>query len=567
MRKIYSLITAVCVTASLTATAGTINRTDDSRSNLFSEHFTKRIPESVTNLAKQNKLQPGMSFNGMTVKRQAPAKKNVAPKAAATNDIIYEAPEGRVENFYRNSYAYYVFYYYAMEDQDYGFAGEVVFADNGDVYIKNPISTVALDSYIKGHLDNDVISVELPQKVYEEEYEGVTYEYSLYAVTYDPDEDEASLADNQTVTFSYKDGVIKQNEDVILGLCDPDTGEWTYYGDTNFEFYPFNDTLVSAPSANAEAKLYAFSTDAGASKINVLKDGNDVYFQGLSQYFPEAWVKGSIDGTEVTIPSEQYVGVDYYHYVYFYGAKAVEAYMEDYDYYYTSYELTENLKLQYDADADTYTFDENTGIVYNLGKEEYYADDSFIGYKIVPQGDISESIPSDPAILDDMDYDDEYGYGGFAFSFYDTDTKGNILPTDQLYYNVYVDGEVFTLYSDEYDLLDEYEELTDIPYDFTNDDDVIAYGTTHYFFYYFEGAESIGVQTIYKSANGNEYRSNIVYVGTDGVNNVLNDAAKTVKSETYYDLTGRIINTPANGLFIKKTTFADGSSKAVKVVK
>jgi len=62
MRKIYSLITAVCVTASLTATAGTINRTDDSRSNLFSEHFTKRIPESVTNLAKQNKLQPGMSL-------------------------------------------------------------------------------------------------------------------------------------------------------------------------------------------------------------------------------------------------------------------------------------------------------------------------------------------------------------------------------------------------------------------------------------------------------------------------------------------------------------------------
>jgi len=51
-----------------------------------------------------------------------------------------------------------------MEDQDYGFAGEVVFADNGDVYIKNPISTVALDSYIKGHLDNDVISVELTSK-------------------------------------------------------------------------------------------------------------------------------------------------------------------------------------------------------------------------------------------------------------------------------------------------------------------------------------------------------------------------------------------------------------------
>ena len=46
--------------------------------------------------------------------------------------------------------------------------------------------------------------------------------------------------------------------------------------------------------------------------IGVIIDGNDIYIQGLPYYFDEAWVKGTISGSTVTIPTGQLVGTDDY---------------------------------------------------------------------------------------------------------------------------------------------------------------------------------------------------------------------------------------------------------------
>ena len=42
------------------------------------------------------------------------------------------------------------------------------------------------------------------------------------------------------------------------------------------------------------------------------------------------------------------------------------------------------------------------------------------------------------------------------------------------------------------------------------------------------------------------------------------EGAKEVSATVYYDLTGRKVDTPSNGLFIKKTTYSDGTVKTVK---
>ena len=50
-----------------------------------------------------------------------------------------------------------------------------------------------------------------------------------------------------------------------------------------------------------------------------------------------------------------------------------------------------------------------------------------------------------------------------------------------------------------------------------------------------------------------------------GINSVDTDG-KIVKLVNYYDLDGREVPVPGKGVFIKKTTYTDGTKKSVKFV-
>ena len=52
--------------------------------------------------------------------------------------------------------------------------------------------------------------------------------------------------------------------------------------------------------------------------------------------------------------------------------------------------------------------------------------------------------------------------------------------------------------------------------------------------------------------------------GTSGVDKTISD--KTVKTARYYDLGGRAVNKLQSGIYIKATTYSDGSVKMKKVV-
>ena len=66
------------------------------------------------------------------------------------------------------------------------------------------------------------------------------------------------------------------------------------------------------------------------------------------------------------------------------------------------------------------------------------------------------------------------------------------------------------------------------------------------------------------------YLDNIVLDGTaaTGINNVGTDATgKNVKNVEWFSLDGRRISNPQNGVFMKKTTYSDGTQSTTKVVK
>lgn len=84
-------------------------------------------------------------------------------------------------------------------------------------------------------------------------------------------------------------------------------------------------TAVTPPSEGeawhlASGAFFAY-TDEGwmnhtaylPQTMQVAIDGNDIYIQGLAAaYMPKSWVKGTINGSIVTIPTGQYLGTDEY---------------------------------------------------------------------------------------------------------------------------------------------------------------------------------------------------------------------------------------------------------------
>ncbi len=96
---------------------------------------------------------------------------------------------------------------------------------------------------------------------------------------------------------------------------------------------------------------------SNAKTINVAVVGDQVYFQGMSAFLPEAWVVGTKEGNTITFAANQYMG-EYYGPSYFF-------YDED----------EEDFEFTYDTEKDTYTAEgEIFGLLYVKASGKYYYD-------------------------------------------------------------------------------------------------------------------------------------------------------------------------------------------------
>lgn len=130
--------------------------------------------------------------------------------------------------------------------------------------------------------------------------------------------------------------------------------------------------LVTPPSGKETEQWYIFDGGYYVSykgetidvaelfeNIGVIIDGNDIYFQGLALYFKDAWVKGTIDGSTVTIPTGQFLGSD-----------------SDGDEYLVGYDMSKkafcDIKFAYDSEKGLLTLDPNIAMLEN-GKQSELA--------------------------------------------------------------------------------------------------------------------------------------------------------------------------------------------------
>lgn len=497
---------------------------------------------------------------------------------------ITEKPKGEVVNLYRTSEGYYAFFGNAKPYKAHGEWSRMVFAEDGAVWLENPISSLYSKTWIKGYrAQGDTIAFDLPQVIYEETFDGVTSKGKLYKMiaeetdkygTYVKDED------SQTLKYLWKDGKLTLCKDMACGMCTP-TGGWSGFGENYFEGINIENNTTK-PSENAKVydglMLYLDLNDQAQQwPVKYAIDGDDVYLGNLSTNLKGYWIKGTMKNNEVTFPSTSLVGIDTTTVCYAYASRvdystAYTAYGDPYD---STFVVNEPLVFTYDPAANTLKSKQKMGIHQSDGvREPLKSTDIFDVYRVplISPWVEKPNSPLPPKFSAVMPWitDMTPNYSGveFLLSYYSVD--GNYLDPSKLYYSFYIDGEMVTFTPEEY--LNVTKEMDLVPYTF--DDDYQFYkvsDNTRRLYYYHQPKEKIGLEALYvDEVDGKPvtYSSGVseYYFNPTGINNTTIEEGK-VESITFTDLSGRQIMRPGKGVYIRTITMKDGTKQSKKVVR
>lgn len=498
----------------------------------------------------------------MTQRRHnAPAR---VTESQTADDIIYSA-EGEERSYYRKTTAYFVAAGSVQQARMEGSACNIVLGDENKVYVYNPITQYDTYSYIVGQRDGDTITFHTPQIVDVQYNEDYTESTNIYATKFRKKKLSATtytfVADSINTDLKY---VIKGDsislvggDSIMLALANAE-GTWGGYGNAGDVLRKFTDTTVEVP-ADAEELTYAMKCSDGTGKgVSIVFKDNDIYIKGIASAHPDSWVKGNVVGSTITIPSMQYLGLNetYGYYFYLAGAKKKEVYDPSDDVTYIEYELVPNITMTLDEKSRTFKTD--LSLLYNAGNGMLSYDAAYDSPEFSPFNDVA-TTPATPTISTYMEYNEDAGYGGLVFTLPTEDVNGNWINPEKMKYIIYGDDKAYEFTTDLYTGIE--ENMTEVPYSFTDDLDFVLQDGEHIVFLYEGGYSKMGVQSVYYGGDERTV-SPIVYQTSDGIK------VKTTApvSTEFYDLQGCRLNNPTPGLTIMKAIYADGSVKTIKYI-
>ncbi len=336
-----------------------------------------------------------------------------------------------------------------------------VIVDGSDIYIAGLAYWVE-EAWIKGTIDGTTATFPAAQQIDEDE---------SYPEWISGSNDGETLCD-LVFNFDQEAGVL-ECVTTYIGECAAEDAfsVYAYWNKPTFtKEKPAAPEVVVLPEG-VEAKEYVMTYDDGSTPVKVAVDGNDVYFQGMSSYCSEAWVKGTKgEDNTVTFPAKQYMG-EY-------------AGMTSYFFYNGETVFT------YDPEKDTYTAE---GQVFGALGGQYY-DGNYTNPVISP---VTEKavMPANPAIK--ALTNGNYGWY-IDFNVPLQDVNGDPILASKLTYIIYTDVEKevapLTFTPATHEMLT--EELTEIPYGFTEQYDIYA-NKIYLNDLFSEDWNKIGIQSIY----------------------------------------------------------------------
>ena len=506
-------------------------------------------------------------------------KAPAAAPARVEEDPIMDVPEGTLhDNMYATSSAYGLGFGDIYIQEVDGGIGKVVEGTDGNLYIYNPISQgyiwFSILPWIKAEpTDDGKYVVKLPQ-LYILDYGDPYYAYCMH---YDEDEGMPVVEDEGEIEFTWENGVLTQLGDKFIGLCDA-TADWFYMADQHIVYAPQTEEPLIMTDNEYYIQSYTMTylsdpTDLTATRdciVDVIIDGEDIYMGNLNNNNATAFIKGTLVDGKATFPTRQYLGVDAYYNGHIYvltGDAFVDT--ETYGTPVFNYNLNDEIVFTVDEEARNIVAEWPASMITNVGPNTL----SIISDYVAPGLVALDEYPATPAMPifteGDVSVNENAGWAVLHFTIPTEDVDGYRLNENKLYYNIYLDDQVFTFDPETYIGLS--TAMTDIPYKFEDNInfDIYMSNGRHTVYLYTTEFATVGVQSIY-TAGGEVNRSDIAYVtnpiNPSGVDEVA--TGKQVTDTRYYDLTGRELpSAPATGLFLQRVDYSDGSSTTIKVLK
>jgi hypothetical protein len=526
--------------------------------------------------------------------RFANAPSTLAPKHENPTELdpsLFVQPEGELQ-LMRRSGIDYLPVWGSPAPAEYSEKGTyVVKGTDGNYYFKNFITNMCNGgTWIKGEVEGNVITVKTGQinaqlwydngstnQLYTyylhalkaEEATGVDWSGNEYTYTvYVPDEEVTEIKFN-----IEEDGTItSQDPNLLYGGVEEVDGylSWPGQGDMDCTFYPFDEVPQTAPEG-IEYSDFVFTHYPYDSNISyeVIQGAvvDNIFYAKIAKIVPDAVIKATIEGDKARIETNQFLGVDQtYSTLAYLKPCTIEKVVDEWGWATLYTYETEEMILDYDADLCKFN-NPDLGLIVNAGKadvssHEVYLRPTFYLFNEQP------ATPASPEFTYFLPYTETeyYAHGYAGFNIYTTDVDGNYILPDKLFYTCYLDQTPLVFSVEDYPDLE--EDMTVIPYGYSNYDIVGGGSTSRYIYFYTGDFEYFGVQTIYRGG-GEERRSPIVYYpeynpDDTGINEMGTDA--TVVETTYLDLQGRQHNGLTKGINIVVVKYSDGTSKTAKIM-
>lgn len=381
--------------------------------------------------------------------------------------------------------------------------------DGKDVYVQgfSYFSDYMEDyNWIKGTLSDDGKSITFASGQYYGNYNDA---YDFYFVAYDLVNGEMAPV---TVDYDAEAGTITWPYDMLIveNSAEDEMSAYGYFTEITATVKGTAPEPLAAPeviTTDWYFKSKSISTDEETGE-NVVTDynyqvqvgiaGNDVFVQGLCEDLPDTWIKGTLDPAtnKVTFPTGQHFGT----YVFWFW---------EFEYFFAGYGLNgfEDVVMAYDAEAKTLTMESPFYMLINanwllLNPNLILTD---VSLQEIP--DVA-AVPAQPSITGSKLAGTSYP--NITVDIPTLDEVGNPILASKLSYQYFykAGGKEYplTLTTDLYYELT--EDMTEIPYNFTDDWDV--YNNCLYLNMDFSDWDQIGIQSIYRGG-GEEHKSEIFW--------------------------------------------------------
>lgn len=490
-----------------------------------------------------------------------------------------------------------------FQREDMAFSiGQYIKGDDGNIYIYNPVKKLENNFYLKLIPDGENRWIFRGRQAFAMEDTTQLYLTRINRIsdeeTYETLYSEGNIPENSTIGFYFDGDTLKMDQapldafnwpEHFIGAVDY-KGNFFGYGLANVKYYMITEEQPAIPSCariqNMQMKYVSDESEECFRNLQMVTYKDKVFFTDWNNMQSDLWMYGTLVDNKLQInkhymgPSELYRdpntgAIDGHH---LYAQPATYRVVNEQGWIIRLFEEADKITFDYNADTQKFTSYNPEALIVNLGGKGVHLGEAFcrpvirtweekLEKPLTPVTQSFARVESDkPGV-----YDRE-----FTFYTFNCDVDSNFIRKSNLSYRIFLsktDLTPVTFTPEEYVALE--KEMTEIPFEFEDYSpgaiaprDFWRSGDKFHQVYLHGDPSLAGVQLVY-TLNGNKMYSDIAWSDGTTTHAAVEEITTNspVVSTIYYDLQGRRIAQPQQGIFIAKHLLENGSVRTEKILK